>query len=181
MKWLDYRLQRERTRRVVPYVQQGARVLDIACTDGALFRLLGDRVGSGVGIDMDPVPPSTTKFRYIQGKFPNEMPDSDPFDVVAALAVLEHVSEQDHSEFAARCSNVLRSGGRLVVTVPSPRVDDLLRIMKAARVLDGMRDDQHHRFDPQKAIPLFEHVGLVLERHSRFQLGLNNLFVFRKP
>ena len=44
MKWLDYRLQWERTRRVVPYVVKGARVLDIACADGALFRVLDDRL-----------------------------------------------------------------------------------------------------------------------------------------
>ena len=181
MKWLDYRLQSERTRRVVPYVHQGARVLDIACTDGALFRLIGDRVGSGVGIDMDPVPQSTAKFQYIRGKFPDDMPDSEPFDVVAALAVVEHISEPEHAEFATRCSKLLRRGGYLVATIPSPRVDDLLQIMKAVRVLDGMRDDQHYRFEPQKAIALFEQAGLRLERHSRFQLGLNNLFVFRKP
>jgi hypothetical protein len=84
-------------------------------------------------------------------------------------------------EFATRCSKLLRRGGYLVATIPSPRVDDLLQIMKAVRVLDGMRDDQHHRFEPQKAIALFEQAGLRLERHSRFQLGLNNLFVFRKP
>ena len=181
MKWLDYRLQRERTRRVVPYVHQGARVLDIACTDGALFRLLGDRVGAGVGIDMDPVPPSTIKYRYIRGSFPAGLPEMEPFDVVAALAIVEHIPEQDQAAFAARCASALRSGGRLVLTVPSRRVDDVLHVLRAVRVLDGMSLEQHHGFDPADTVPLFERAGLVLERHSRFQLGLNNLFVFRKP
>lgn len=181
MKWLDYRLQWERTRRVVPYVAQGARVLDIACADGALFRVLGDLVGSGVGIDLDPVPPSTPKYEYIQGSFPSALPTGEAFDVVAALAVLEHVPEKDQPGFAAGCARALRSGGHLVVTVPSSRVDDLLRVMKAVRLVDGMRDDQHYGFHPTKAIAMFEKAGLVLERHSRFQLGLNNLFVFRKP
>jgi hypothetical protein len=53
--------------------------------------------------------------------------------------------------------------------------------MKTVRIVDGMRDDQHYGFDPHKAINTFQNAGLVLERHSRFQLGLNNLFVFRKP
>jgi 2-polyprenyl-3-methyl-5-hydroxy-6-metoxy-1,4-benzoquinol methylase len=181
MKWLDYRLQWERTRRVVPYVAQGARVLDIACADGALFRVLGDRVRSGVGIDLDPVPASSAKYQYVQGSFPTGLPPGEPFDVVAALAVLEHIPEKEQSSFAAGCARVLRSGGHLVVTVPSSRVDDLLQVMKAVHILDGMRDDQHYGFDPRKAVEMFDRAGLALERHSRFQLGLNNLFVFRKP
>jgi 2-polyprenyl-3-methyl-5-hydroxy-6-metoxy-1,4-benzoquinol methylase len=181
MKWLDYRLQWERTRRVLPYVDKGARVLDIACADGALFRVLDDRLTGGVGIDMDPVPSSTAKYRYIQGSFPSAMPADETFDVVAALAVIEHVPDQDQAAFAAGCARQLRSGGRLVVTVPSSRVDDILRLMKAVRLLDGMRDEQHHGFDPGKAIAMFEKAGLVLERHSTFELGLNHLLVFRKP
>jgi 2-polyprenyl-3-methyl-5-hydroxy-6-metoxy-1,4-benzoquinol methylase len=181
MKWLDYWLQHERTRRVVPYVAQGARVLDIACADGALFRLLDGRAGSGLGIDLDPVPPSTSKFTYIQGSFPFGMPVGEPFDVVAALAVLEHVPENDQSAFAAGCGQHLRSGGRLVITVPSSRVDDILRVLKTLRVVDGMHEEQHHGFDPIKAIAMFEQAGLVLERHSRFELGLNHLLVFRRP
>ena len=181
MKWLDYRLQLERTRRVLPYVSPGARVLDIACADGALFRLLGDEVGSGVGIDLDPVPASTAKHRYVQGSFPDAMPPGEPFDVVAALAVVEHIPEKDQPAFAAGAARQLRSGGHLVVTVPSSRVDDVLRVMKAVHVVDGMRDDQHYGFDPRKAIAMFENAGLVLERHSRFELGLNHLLVFRKP
>lgn len=181
MKWLDYRLQKERIRRVVPYVQQGARVLDIACADGALFRILGDRARSGVGIDVDPVPQSTATHQFIRGSFPTALPATEPFDVAAALAVLEHIPEHEQPGFAAGCAKALRPGGRLVITVPSPRVDDLLRVMKAVGVVDGMRDEQHHGFDPRKAVAMFEQAGLVLERRSRFQLGLNNLFVFRKP
>ena len=181
MKWLDYWLQSQRTRRVVPYVTPGARVLDIACADGALFRLLDGRVGSGVGIDLDPVPPSTPQITYVRGSFPRDMPAGDPFDVVAALAILEHIADEDQPEFAAGCAARLKKGGRLVLTVPSPRVDDVLRVLKTVRVVDGMHEEQHHRFDPRRAAAMFERAGLVLERHSTFELGLNHLLVFRKP
>lgn len=181
MKWFDYWLQSQRVRRVVPYVEQGARVLDIACADGALFRLLNGRVGNGVGIDRDPVPASTSTVTYVRGSFPRDLPPGDPFDVAAALAVVEHIPGPDQAEFAAGCAARLRSGGRLVVTVPSARVDDILRALKAVRVVDGMHDEQHHGFDPRQAVAMFVVAGLELERHSRFELGLNHLLVFRKP
>ncbi len=180
MRWLDRKLQAERIRRVEPYTP-GARVLDIGCADGALFRSLDHRLAGGVGIDMDPVPASTSKYHYVRGAFPAALPRGDPYDLVVALAVVEHIPEKDQPAFAAACMEALRGGGRLVITVPSARVDDLLKVLKAIRVVDGMADHQHYGFNPLHAIAAFEGAGFTLERHSRFQLGLNNVFVFRKP
>ncbi|HSS62417.1 MAG TPA: hypothetical protein VLK30_13265, partial [Candidatus Limnocylindrales bacterium] len=120
-------------------------------------------------------------FTYVQGSFPTAMPAGEPFDVVAALAILEHIPGQDQAAFAAGCANQMRFGGRLVITVPSSRVDDILRVLKTLRVVDGMHEEQHYGFDPAKAIAMFEQAGLVLERHSLFEIGLNHLLVFRKP
>ncbi len=164
----------------MPYAS-GARVLDIGCADGALFRSLDDRLAGGVGIDMDPVPAGTSKYRYVRGAFPAALPPGDPYDLVVALAVVEHIPEKDQPAFAAACMAALCDGGRVVITVPSSRVDDLLKVLKAIRVVDGMADHQHYGFNPLHAIAAFEGAGFKLERHTRFQLGLNNLFVFRRP
>lgn len=182
MKWLDYRLQHERIKRVRPYVESGSRVLDIGCADGALFRFFDQRLSGGMGIDMDPVPASSGKYAYVRGAFPAALPAERPqFDLISALAVVEHVPEPEQEGFAAACFECLRPGGRVVVTVPSPRVDTVLHLLKSVHMADGMADSQHYGFDPRKATGMFERAGFVLERHSHFQLGLNNLFVFRKP
>src|SRR5258705_13535037 len=102
MRWLDRRLQAERIRRVKPYAA-GARVLDIGCADGALFRFLDDSLVGGVGIDIDPVPASTAKYQYVRGGFPSALPSGDQFDVVTALAVVEHIPEPEQPAFAAAC------------------------------------------------------------------------------
>ena len=52
----DLVLQLWRIRKAAPYIPLGAHVLDIGCGDGALFRVLGGRMASGVGIDMASVP-----------------------------------------------------------------------------------------------------------------------------
>jgi hypothetical protein len=43
-----------------------------------------------------------------------------------------------------------------------------------------MHEEQHFGLDPRHVVALFERSGLVLERHARFELGLNHLLVFRK-
>ena len=40
--------------------------------------------------------------------------------------------------------------------------------------------EEHHGFTPSEVKPLFESAGFRLAIHKKFQLGLNNLFVFTK-
>src|SRR4051812_7944814 len=112
MRWLDRRLQAERIRRGKPHAP-GARGFGIGCADRAPFRFLDDRLAGGGGIDMAPVPASTAKYRYVRGEFPAALRSGDQFDVVTALAVVEHIPEPDQPAFAAACFGVLRDGGRL--------------------------------------------------------------------
>ena len=43
----DSVLQSWRIRKAAPYIPRRAHVLDIGCSDGALFRVLGDRIAAG--------------------------------------------------------------------------------------------------------------------------------------
>jgi hypothetical protein len=51
MKAPDRLLQFWRFSKVHPYIPRGARVLDIGCADGALFRLIENKIHEGVGLD----------------------------------------------------------------------------------------------------------------------------------
>src|SRR5690606_17455002 len=116
------------------------------------------------------------------GWFPDDAPgESDAFDAVCALAVLEHVDASQRFDVAATIAKLLRPGGDAIFTVPSPAVDRMLDVMIRLRIIDGMEAEQHHGFSVSDVQPLFEGAGLVLERHEPFQFGLNNLFVFHKP
>jgi trans-aconitate methyltransferase len=181
MKPLDRALQRVRVRMVRPYIAPGARVLDIGCADGALFRAVG-RLDRYVGIDPDapPMPPSANS-RFIRDVFPTAQLDpAERFDVITATAVLEHVPHGAQSAFARACATHTVPGGRLAITVPAPLVDTILEALKRVSLLDGMKDEEHYGFNPAMTPSLFEPHGFRLERHSRFELGLNHLFVFRR-
>lgn len=180
MKPLDRTLQQIRGRMVRPYVTTRTRLLDIGCADGALFRQLGP-IATYVGVDPEaPEAPAGPNARFIHDSFPTQALDPDErFDVIAMTAVLEHVPVRAQPEFARACARHATPGCHLVVTVPSPAVDTILHMLKRVSVADGMRDDQHYGFDPRATPSVFEPAGFRLERHRRFELGLNHLFVFR--
>jgi len=181
MKAIDRLLQRWRISKVKPYVAPGSRLLDIGCADGELFRRISS-VGEGVGVDPDlatrtaPLPNAV----LVKGLFPRDLPDHRPFDVITLLAVIEHVPPEAQRALALECADHLKPGGHLVVTVPSPFVDYILAALKWLRLIHGMALEQHYGYDPGQTATLFAVGGLELIRARRFQLGLNNLFVFKK-
>jgi 2-polyprenyl-3-methyl-5-hydroxy-6-metoxy-1,4-benzoquinol methylase len=187
MNSVDRLIQRIRIRQAAAYIPDGARLLDIGCDDGAIFRILGKQLSGGVGID-----PNLTgtvqdaNYELLAGIFPDDFPDwcnqhCESFDAITILAVLEHIPMDKQRDFAETCINCLKPGGVILVTVPSERVDSILDTMQRLRIIDGMSLDEHFGFSPAQVPALFEAVeGVVLAEHKRFELGLNNLYVFRK-
>src|SRR5262249_44716365 len=115
------------------------------------------------------------------GHFPDAGLDAGPFDVITMLAVLEHVPPDSLERWARACAELLVPGGLVIATVPAPAVDHILHALMTLRVLDGMSVEEHHGFEPGLAPAVFGRAGFTLAHHGRFQLGLNNLFVFAKP
>ncbi len=178
MTWLDRLLQRWRTRVALREVPRGARVLDIGTHDGALFRLA--RV-SGVGIDPEltataPVP----GVALVRGAFPADLPPQQPFDAATALAVVEHVPDEDLAGWAKALAELIVPGGVLVITVPAPAVDTILHVLMRLRLVAGIEAHQHHGFRPSDLDAVFAAPLWRRTKHRRFELGLNHLYVFER-
>lgn len=181
MKPLDRLLQRWRIAKAAPYITPGVRVLDIGCADGALFRRYCAKIEAGIGIDPEPDRfVDSGRWQLIAGRFPEDLSDSEPFDVITMLAVLEHIPRSEQPRVARHCARLLKNGGHLVVTVPSRAVDPIISVLTRLRLMEGTSLEQHYGFDPQSTPSLFSRHGLRLVAAERFELGLNNLFVFRK-
>ncbi len=180
MRKLDGILRNWRVAKAVAQIRPGGRLLDVGCHDGYLVRQIRSRVGWAIGLDPLTQPGRRDGVEFIRDSFPGRIPIRESsFDCITMLAVLEHMADPDR--VAAECFRVLRPGGRVILTVPSPSVDQILWALQRLRLLDGLSTDEHHGFDVDQTPAVFERAGFRLDTRETFQLGLNHLFVFVKP
>jgi SAM-dependent methyltransferase len=180
MKAVDRILQSWRERKVRSWLPAGARVLDIGCHQGEFLERLGGSIRESVGLDPLARPRATATFSLQADSFrePLDFPAAR-FEAITLLATLEHI--RDKAPLAREARRLLAPGGRLIMTVPSPRVDAIVHTLVRLGLADGMSLEEHHGFVPADTAPIFTAAGLELEHHATFQLGLNHLFVFRNP
>lgn len=177
MQPLDRMLQQWRMRVAAPWIPDGARILDIGCHRGEFLNYLGPRIVDSVGID--PLAPelNTDNYRLIASKLEDYTGfETNSFDVVVLLATLEHIRNVD--EVAFECARLLKPQGRVVLTVPNPIVDQLLRALKRFGLLEGMSIEEHQGLNPNTLPDLFNKASFSMQTRRGFQFGLNNLFVF---
>jgi SAM-dependent methyltransferase len=180
MRGVDRLLQSWRARKARPWIVSGAQVLDVGCHQGEFLNSLGERIGPSVGLD--PLAPTlaTGRLRLIPEilRVPSEFADAS-FDAIVMLATLEHIRDKD--ALAGECFRLLRPGGRVIITVPARLVDGIVHVLCVLHLADGMSLEEHHGYDPRQTPEIFDRHGFVLEHRRRFQLGLNHLYVLRKP
>jgi SAM-dependent methyltransferase len=182
--WVDRYGRRLRLEHARPFIERGARVLDIGCGDGTLFQEFDDLIATGVGIDPDAPPTTGSRFVFVRGVYPDDMhDDGSSFDALVGLAVLEHLTSSQQAAMASACFRDLRPGGRLILTVPSAAVDPILHVIRRVGLGDRktMHLHEHHGFKVSETPQIFERVGFILITRRHFELRLNNLFVFTKP
>jgi hypothetical protein len=182
MKSLDILIQKWRIRKALRFIEGRARVIDIGAHKGELFEAAGSRLKEGFGIEpiLDAGCLKTRDYIIKKGWFPQQKPDEGGWDCITMLAVLEHIPKEGQIALSQACHDLLRQGGRVIITVPSFLVDYILKILGAFHLIDGMSLHEHWGFKPADSKDIFCPPKFKLVHHERFQLGLNHLFVFEK-
>jgi hypothetical protein len=181
MKFLDKYLQNVRIKKAQKYIRKNDIVLDIGSADGVMFEKWKGFIKAGFGID--PILSAEVKtdfYSLIPGFFPYDCPSDQSYDVITMLAVLEHIPTNQQITLEEHCFNRLNKNGRVIITVPSPRVDIILNLLKKLRLIDGMSLDEHFGFRPEHTTQLFTEKHFKIIDKKKFQFSLNNLFVFEK-
>ena len=162
------------------WVMQGSRVLDIGCHQGEFLFWLNGIIAPSVGFDpLFKGNSSSGGHQFFAQIFQEGLPFEDKsFDAITLLATIEHIDEK--SVIARESSRLLRAGGSVIITVPTPLVDKILHFLIILRILDGMSFEEHHGFLPDKLPGIFIPEGFRLKEKQKFQFGLNNLYVFER-
>lgn len=181
MKQVDRWLQNWRIRQATRWLPDDVRLIDIGAFHGETFEALGEKLSEGFGVEpLLHARIETPQYCIEPGYFPQVKPTGDNWDAITMLAVLEHISNDQQIAIAEACYELLRPGGRVIITVPAHAVDHILAVLKFLRLIDGMSLEEHHGFEPADTTRIFATPRFQLVSHSRFQLGLNHLFVFEK-
>jgi 2-polyprenyl-3-methyl-5-hydroxy-6-metoxy-1,4-benzoquinol methylase len=167
-------LRRLRIARISPYVPARATLLDVGCGRGKLLFDLAPRLVRGYGVDQRVEARTVQNVTLQPWVFPAALPFVESsFEVVTMTAVLEHVTDADW--LLRECHRVLRPGGTLVVTTPSPRAKPILEFLAFKLHLISAQEiaDHKHYFSSQELREALSRAGYSQIAVSPFQWGCN--------
>jgi 2-polyprenyl-3-methyl-5-hydroxy-6-metoxy-1,4-benzoquinol methylase len=181
MKKIDYLLQNERIRQAKKFII-GDSLLDIGCHYGEIFeRILKKRMITGDGIDAILIKKiETPNYSLYPGYFPKDFTLEKKYKNITLLAVLEHIPLTELKKFPFLLSNYLLPKGRVIITVPTKKVDYILNLLIFFKLIDGMDLENHQDFERSLIRTIFTDNGYNLIKEKSFELGLNILYVFEK-
>jgi SAM-dependent methyltransferase len=156
--------RRGRIRFFLPWLRPGDRILEIGPGDGWFRRAVEGAIPVGY-LTVDPRGPAD-----ICGdvrNWPRLGLETGSFDAIIAFEVVEH------TPCFPECHELLRSGGRLLVTTPMPHFDWLLKLFEILR-LTQERTSKHTNLVVVTAVP-----GFMVEK-ARHPFGIGQWAVLRK-
>ena len=161
-------------------------VLDLGCGYNAYFLShLIKRLPSiyeAIGIDMSVNEQfDSKKISLISGDLNEILPFPDEkFDMIFSTAVLEHLNQYDVA--LEEMYRVLKKGGYLFLTTPSPYAKPILEFLSYTLKLIDEKEirDHKHYFSRDELKRLFTKLGYEEIQISPFQFGLNTVAVCKK-
>lgn len=171
-----------RFRAAAPHIRPQSTVCDLGCGAGAPFlKYIEPRLLSGTGLDEHVGQSPREIISVISADITASLPvGSAQFDHVTMLAVLEHLTEPAH--VLAEAYRILRPGGSLIMTWPSPAVDPILEVLTRLKLVNNdLGFDQHQpRIPTKKLKEMLREIGFTRFEDGRFEMGLNNWLVAHK-
>jgi 2-polyprenyl-3-methyl-5-hydroxy-6-metoxy-1,4-benzoquinol methylase len=182
---LEPLLRKMRLKQVLPYLRQypNCRLLDIGCGwEAKLLRAVEPYIASGIGVDFKAPDIKTEKLETLSLTLHDKLPFEDAsFDFITMLAVMEHL-ENDEA-ILKECVRLLRTGGGLLITVPSWYAKPVLEFLSYKLNLINPAEIRDHKryYNKEDLVALVASIdGLQLQNHAYFQWRFNNRLVLYK-
>lgn len=167
-------LRRLRMGPIHQYVPSGGVLVDIGCDDPPLtINMYKDRMDHCFGLDAEVQNREYENVTLINAFFKKTIPlESDLANVITMLAVLEHL---DYPQaIANELYRILKPGGVLLLTVPSPMSKPILELMAMFHVVRPEMIAQHKNyFTHENLKEIFSKAGFRQVAVESFQFGVN--------
>lgn len=163
-----------------PWLDQG-RVLDVGCGVGAMTAFVPPE--RYLGVDLDPESVEDARRRHPRHAFMTVSefeanPTAEPFDVIVALAVIEHIDAP--AQWLDRYARRLKPSGCFVLTTPHPMFDWVHETGAKFGIFSREAADEHEELiDRRRMAQIAQDANLTMATYRRFLLGANQLFVLR--
>jgi 2-polyprenyl-3-methyl-5-hydroxy-6-metoxy-1,4-benzoquinol methylase len=167
-------LTRARLRAARPYLV--GTVLDFACGHGNLAQLCNPHCY--VGYDLDERKLAVARRHFPHHRFQPALPEGQRFDVVVALAFIEHVNPE---HYLKQFVDLLLPSGRIVLTTPHPSFEWVHTAgARLGLFSQEAHEDHEHLIDDAAITELAERLSLRVVNKKRFLLGANQRFVLAR-
>jgi len=107
---------------------------------------------------------------------------ADSFDTVCCIAALTHIPER--KEFLKEAKRILRSHGKLVLTMLLPGISRawhfLCKTWDVDQKVRGMKEGEVYGLDENSMKTMLDNAGFFITHVSSFMLGLNKLYIAEK-
>lgn len=171
-----------RVNKIKKLLDKEGLIVDLGCGfEARLLRglILENHYISAIGVDVSVnESQQSERLRLVKGDLNIKLPlEGGIADNVVSLAVLEHLS--DPNGFVSEIYRILRPGGRLVLTTPTPRAKPVLEFLSFKLGLIDRAEIEDHKdyYDGKRIAEMLLSAGF--EKHkiksSTFTFGMNNL------
>lgn len=175
--------RRLRFRKVLKLIPKSATVVDVGCGHTPnLLNSMSSIIDLGIGIDPLVKNHSSGKIKLISQMLTARMAIPSNFaDVVTLVAVLEHL--ENPSQVLRECFRVLKPGGKVILTTPTPFAKPVLEFLAFRLGLVSPREIAEHKsyFLKKDLMDHLSSVGFVQVHHSYFEFFFNNFCFASKP
>jgi SAM-dependent methyltransferase len=174
MQGIEPLLQELRIWKVAPHIEKHGVLVDFGCDEEeTLLRRFAPKQRFCIGIDVIAVPQRQGNRAIIRADLNQELPlPSNCATTVTMLAVLEHL--KDPSTAVSEAFRILRPGGKLLLTVPSAKVERLLPLLAKVGLVRKEMIEQHENYFSTKELEAMAWgAGFRSARAERWELGCN--------
>lgn len=172
-------LRRMRISKIIKHIPDNCILCDVGCGFDAKFLLdISDRILKGYGFDKKIKNKYIKNIELMSADISDNIPLPDEsVDRVTLLAVLEHLS--NYETVLSECYRILKCGGALILTTPSPISKPLLEFLsfKLNIVSPDEIEDHKHYYSKRDLADILERAGFENAEIKSFEFGLNNMAI----